>query len=282
MSDTSLAPGSNDKETPPTTTIVLAETTPITTTVENSPLTWLITTRQQLYLRIGVLLVVTTYNIWNIAYIGSIIYLQYLTNWHWILINTYFISASIQSYCYIYKRETFKPKVDIAMKYLFAMTPTLAVLVTVLYWVLLNDEALNSNYSLPLRIRGGGQHTVNSVITLVDLYLGTAMTSAKLVVVPLLFLIAYQLNVFIFYAARTNWPYTFLRSVSGTVSDEIIDWGPTIGFLIGILAVTALTYLGVCGVIYCREMHREKRGMGRTRQPSAEMPNVEANPYSNL
>ena len=197
------------------------------------------------------------------------------------MIWVYFIIAVVQSFVYVYQHNNgLKAKADFAFNVAFSITPTICVLVTLLYWVLLNDEALNLDYSFGLRFRGGAQHTLNAVIALVDLNFSSYILTFKQVIFPIVFVLFYQILVLIWFFAAQVWPYTFLASISGT-SMGTFNWASTLAFVVGILFVTGLVFLGVYGLVEVREKVKVGRE-GRTRQPSAELPAVEENPYANL
>ena len=239
-------------------------------------------------MRLSILFLVTTYNTWNIAFINSYIYLHYLTSinnlqdWHWLLIWVYFITACIQSWLYHYQHTTHRKLVDKFFKILFSTTPTLCILVTLLYWILLNDEALNMDYSFGLRFRGGAQHTFNSFIAILDLWFSNQILTKYCLISPLIFILFYEILVLIWYGVGLYWPYTFLASVSGSINGSI-NWLSTLAFMLGILFATTVIYILIYFIVVWRErVLAGRESVSRSRQASAEVPAVEEMPYETL
>ena len=89
----------------------------------------------------------------------------------------------------------------------FCTVQALTVLVVVVYWVLLSDEALNHVDPFFPRFRSAFQHTFNLAFTLTDLVFSDTAVELKDAIYPVLFLFSYQVVGFVWFMIDGTWPY---------------------------------------------------------------------------
>ena len=162
----------------------------------------------------------------------------------------YFGLGTLQSFGQRYEQE--KLVVGGAFRVCFAIVQPIAILVSLVYWLLLRDEAFNDIDPLFLRARSASQHAFNILFTLLDLF--TTETKLKPIdcIYPLLFLGLYQVSSLVWFFVQGVWPYEFMAQIAGN-SKENLKWDMIILFSGAIFVVTILFHFVVIGLIWVRD-----------------------------
>ena len=172
-----------------------------------------------------------------------------LIDWHWLVIWLYFALLTVQSWQQIHGEKYCLAKI---VHVVFSIIQPIALMVSVVYWVLLSDEAFNPKYSLFLRWRSALQHILNIVFTFLDLFTSNTVITLKDSLYPTFFVSVYLVFGFVWFVQRAEWPYSFLNSVVGTELGNL-KWGLFAAFVIVLLVAVVLFHLVVMGLVKVRD-----------------------------